>query len=305
MFDTKLVKAVCTRTNKHYGLEVAQVGGVWKIVNVIDMKDEEAKIVVSEVKQASFETNTNLLPCGVCGSRKFGGCGCIKNRTACSHDMKYNFQCIYCNEMKLDYSVPTRADVGGLKDGDSVTLIQGKEMKIITFDNVEWTKFDNVNYHDPAPGYPEPKVHVIACETDIAFHGYNVSQMDEGVYYDIPSGDDFVMNCDVNTSTISPHPGGYLYIKFGIITAEITERGGTFKMNDRTICSVGSRFNMTLSLTEGGKYAIVIDGVKKGEEFKATSGSTRITYGFAHGPHCCHLLSHASLTNIKMAQGLD
>ena len=303
MFETKLVKAKCQRTGKHYGLEVSQIGGVWKIVNVIDMKDEEAKLVASEVRVSDLETHTNLLPCGNCGSRKFGGCGCIKNRTACSHDMKYNFQCIYCNEMKLDYSVPSRADLGGRRDGESITLIQGKEMKIVTFSNVEWTKFDNVNYHDPAPMYREPRVHVIAEEENIAFHGYNISQMDEGVYYDIPETDDFVMNCNVDTSTISPHPGGYLYIKFGILTAQITQTSGTFRINDRTVATTGSRFNMTLSLTEGGKYAVEIDGVKKGEGYQQSRGTVRVTFGFAHGSHHCEQLSHASLKNIKMAQG--
>lgn len=306
MFDTKLIKAVCKRTNKHYGIEVAKVGGVWKIVNVIEMSDKEAKMVASEVKVDSITTNSNLLPCGKCGSRVFGGCSCIKNTTACSHDMPYNFQCIYCNEMKFDYSVPSKADLGGYKEGDKITLIQGKEMKIITFSNVSWTKFDNIQIHPTAPiSYHEPKIHVIASETDIAFHGYNVSEMDEGVYYEIGEQDDFVINCDVDTSTISPHPGGYLYIKCGIITAQITKTGGTFYLGEVPVARVGARFNMTLSLTGCGKYAIAIDGQKKGEHFQRTSGKTRITFGFKHDSHYCELLSHASLKNINMAQGME
>lgn len=304
MFETKLVKAVCNRTGKHYGLEVAQIGGIWKVVNAIEMSDKEAKMVASEVKQASFDTNKNLLPCGKCGSRRIGGCSCIKSSTRCSHDMKYNFQCIYCNEMKLDYSVPTRADLGGMKDGDKIVLVQGKEMKVVTFSNVEWTKFDNLQYHEDGSAFREPKVHVIANEENIAFHGYNISAMDEGVYYEIPAGDDFNINCDVDTSTISPHPGGYLYIKCGIIEARLTQYGGSFMLNGRNVGSVGARFNMTLSLTEGGRYSVSVDGRLLGEEFIQTRGNTRITFGFSHESHYCELLSHAYLKNIKMAQGL-
>jgi stress response protein SCP2 len=43
--------------------------------------------------------------------------------------MKYRFDCIYCDALKLDYSLPTASEVGG-RAGETVTLSQGQEVKI-------------------------------------------------------------------------------------------------------------------------------------------------------------------------------
>ncbi len=305
MEETKLLKAYCAKTKRYMGLEIKKIGASWKVVNVIELTDDEATVVVSEERQDSFETNGNLIPCVKCGSRRVGGCSCIKKILQCTRHMKYQFQCVYCDELKIDYSRPSRADLAG-RVGETVTLSQGKEIKVVTFSNVEWTKFDNIQYHPVAPReYREPQVHVIASEENIEFHGYNVSQMDEGVYYEIGKNDDFEIDCDVDATAISPHPGGYFYLNFGIITAQIKKAGGTFLINGNKVATVGGTFNMKLSLTEGGRYTIIINGKKRGEEFQRVSGNTRIVFGFAHNSHNCEKLSHAYVKGIKMAQGVS
>ncbi len=133
MKDTKIVKAYCEKTKQYFGIEMKKVGSEWKAVDFINMSDEEAGVVSSEVKQASFKTNTNLLPCEKCGKRDIGGCGCNVAKKSCHKGDAYDFQCIYCKHLKIDYSVPSAAR--GYKEGDVVRLSQGQVVKIHFEDN--------------------------------------------------------------------------------------------------------------------------------------------------------------------------
>ncbi|MCQ2466612.1 MAG: TerD family protein [Clostridia bacterium] len=129
MKDTKVVKAYCEKTKQYYALEVKKYGLSWKVVNMLFLSNEEGKIVSSEVSQDSFETNSNLLSCLKCGSRKVGGCSCSQKHHECSSNMTYTFDCIYCNHLKIDYSMPTRSEVEQLV-GKSIKLMQGQEVMI-------------------------------------------------------------------------------------------------------------------------------------------------------------------------------
>lgn len=305
MEGTKFVKARCKATGKYFALEVKKYGLSWRVVNVDELDADKARVVASEVKQARFETNDNLLACSGCGKRRIGGCGCARKRFNCSADMGYKLDCAYCNKLEIDYSVPTRADLSDYR-GEKVT-VQGKEIKPITFSNVEWTRFDNINVHTNGRrhGYlHEPKVHVVLKEKNIEFHGYNISEMDEGVYYLIGARDDFDIECDVDTSGIRPHPGGHLYISFGLITANIDQNGGSFFLDGQAIASVGSRFKMRLALTDEGKYSIYINGALVGERVNPSQKRTKVIFGFKHQSHHCSELSHATLSGIKMMQGV-
>lgn len=302
MAETKFVKAYCSKTNKYCVLEVQQFGSTWKVVNMDDLDEEKGSVLLSQVWQTSFETHDTLIPCSRCGSRKVGGCSCppSQKNNSCGRNMKYNFQCTYCSNLQLDYSLPDLRKLEKYKGKEFE--IQGKKYRVVTFSNVTWQKFDNLNYHEDGSGYGEPKVHVIANEKNIEFHGYNISAMDEGVYYLVGKDDDFHIECDVDTSTIQPHPGGHLYVSFGIITAQIALEGGAFYLGGSQVASVGSRFKMRLSLTEHGKYEVYINDVKQGEKFASVNSDLRITFGFNHGSHCCSSLSHAYLKNIRMFQ---
>ena len=303
MDNTKLLKAYCAKSKRYLGVEIKQFGSKWKVVNVIELSDEEARVVISEIKQDSFETNDNLIACTTCGNRIVNGCSCARKSDRCSNKKSFHFQCIYCKELKIDYSLPKRSDISG-RNGEKVTLAQGKEVKIVTFSNVKWKKFDNIQHHPSGAEYREPKVHVLANEENIEFHGYNISAMDEGVFYEIAKNDDFEIACDVDTTKISPHPGGYFYVSFGAITAQITQNGGKFFLDKKEVATVGAQFNMRLSLTESGKYEVYIDGRKEGEIKQKVSGKIKITFGFSHESHHCHLLSHAYVRGIQMKQGV-
>jgi len=152
MGDSKFLKAHCKKTDCYYGLEVKQYGSEWKVVNMIPLSADEARLSSSEVEQSSFETNDNLIPCAKCGKRKVGGCGCAKKIVQCSSGMKFNFNCIYCNELEIDYSLPTESDVGG-KAGETVTLSQGQEVKIRYADDRPLTQINVGVGWDPARGY--------------------------------------------------------------------------------------------------------------------------------------------------------
>ena len=89
MGTNKFLKAKCRKTERWYGLELKQYGGLWKVINMIDLSDSEAAVISSDVKQTMFETNDNLLPCSACGSRRIGGCGCSKKKHRCSKNMNY------------------------------------------------------------------------------------------------------------------------------------------------------------------------------------------------------------------------
>ncbi len=304
MEGTKIVKAYCGISKQYFGLELKQKGGKWVVVNFSDLTEEEASVIYSEVKQDVFLTDEALLPCLKCGSRVVRGCTCSQTKHPCSTRTGYQYDCVYCKNLQLDYSLPSAAAIRG-REGEKITLSQGKEVKIITFSNVQWKKFDRIRHHEPAPLYREPRIHVAANEENIEFHGYNISQMDEGVFYTIGANDDFIIECDVDTSTIKPHPGGEMYISLGIISAMIGQTEGAFYINGLPVANVGSRFHMKLSLTDGGLYEVEIDNRLCDRVQQPTLGSVNIVFGFRHGPHNCELLSHAYVKGIKMRQGVS
>lgn len=176
--------------------------------------------------------------------------------------------------------------------------------KAVTFSNVEWIKYDNIATHPSGAEFNEPAVHVIANEENIEFHGYNVSEMNEGVRYTIDPFDDFEIECDINTSTISPHPGGYLEISLGLISAHLTENGGNILLDGACVAAVAPRFHLKMSLTGGGQYEVEIDGKAVESKFRASASDVEVRFGFVHESHYCHLLSHAYISDISMLQAV-
>ncbi|MCD8344917.1 MAG: Hsp70 family protein [Oscillospiraceae bacterium] len=177
--------------------------------------------------------------------------------------------------------------------------------KAVTFSNVEWEKYDNIPVHPSGAEFNEPTIHVVANEKQIEFHGYNVSQMDEGVTYTIDSNDDFEIECNIDTSTIQPHPGGFLKILLGIISANLNQNGGNILLDGEGVAMVGSKFNLKMSLSDGGHYEVYVDGKLVGSKVHETSGGVDVTFGFEHDSHCCSILSHAYISNIDMMQCAD
>lgn len=149
--ENKFLKAYCARTKQYFCLEMKNVGGAWRVVNMIRISDEEAKVLSSEINQPTFETNANLIPCVGCGGRRVGGCSCAKRAHPCSKGMKYQFDCVYCDEFKIDYSMPSASDVRG-RAGGTVMLSQGQEVKIRYADDRPLSKIIVGVGWDPASG---------------------------------------------------------------------------------------------------------------------------------------------------------
>ena len=191
-----------------------------------------------------------------------------------------------------------------LGQGSSQGIVH--KYKAITFSNVEWEKYDNIPFHPSGAEFNEPPVHVIANEKAIEFHGYNVSAMDEGVSYTINADDDFEIECDINTSTIQPHPGGNVKITLGIITASLNENGGNIFLDDENVSTVGSKFKLKMSLTNGGLYEVYTNGKLAGSKTKPSmGGGLDVCFGLTHGAHYCHIISRAYISNIKMKQRMN
>lgn len=126
MVETKMIKGYCEKRKRHFGLELKKFGTDWRVVNFIDITPEEASVMTTDVRQSTFSTNSNLLPCLRCGSRKVGGCNCPELH--CPKSGNYEFQCVYCKHMKIDYSEAMAS--GNYREGDVIKLSQGQEVKI-------------------------------------------------------------------------------------------------------------------------------------------------------------------------------
>jgi len=174
--------------------------------------------------------------------------------------------------------------------------------KVITFKNVKWITYDNVKYHPPGLSN-EPTNHTITDnEKDIEFHGYTVSEMNEGVYYMIGADNSFEIACNIDTSNIKPHPGGELKIKLGIITATLNQHGGSMKLSKKEIATVGSKFHLLMRVENGKQYEVYIDHKQVGSKEIESTGDIKVSFGFKHGSHCCSRISYAYISNIEMKQ---
>lgn len=129
MSDNKFLKAQCKKTGRWYGLEIRKTGPKWKVVNLIDLSESEAAVLTSEIEQDYLETDSNLLACKTCGNRVVGGCNCSRKSHSCEKNMDYQFDCIYCDNLELDYGIPTYSDVKGII-GETIRLSQGQEVRI-------------------------------------------------------------------------------------------------------------------------------------------------------------------------------
>ena len=223
-------------------------------------------------------------------------------------DLPIRRECVPQDVSKFGRPIIQEDKEQGLKIGRQLEVKNTQSVvhkyKAITFSNVEWTKYDNVLYHSYGPEFVEPEYHVVANEKRIEFHGYHVSNMNEGVYYAIDPCDDFEIECDIDTSTIMPHPGGHLEISLGLITAQLTENGGNVLMDGETASVVPARFHLKMSFTGGCLFEIEVNGAVVGRK-KKESSDVVARFGFVHDSHYCGTLSHAYISNIDMLQSND
>ena len=164
MAESKMLKARCTKTGRHFAMELRSYGSEWKVVNFIDLTGEEAGVIMSEVKQPVFKTNDNLLACYSCGSRKVGGCSCPRRACDCSENMKYKFDCIYCDKLEIDYSRTSRktpytkwAGTSNIPDAikDRYGNPQGSQYDLVEDDSFEGYKIVLLNLY-PMCNFDQP-----------------------------------------------------------------------------------------------------------------------------------------------------
>ncbi len=149
MKDTKVLKSYCEISKKYYGIVVKKFGAEWKIVDFIPVNTESGKLMASpsDVRQDKYLSNANLLPCSTGGSRV--ACSCALKSGKCSPSMGYNFQCLYCSNLKIDYAKPR--SVSGHRAGEIIQLDQGQVIKI-EFDDRALTNIKVGVGWDPAYG---------------------------------------------------------------------------------------------------------------------------------------------------------
>lgn len=97
----ELIKAYCKKTGKKFCLEINKEGSEKKVVNFIELTEEENKFLKSTINISNLTTKNTLLACR-CGKRTVGGCSCPKLQKRCKASDKYNFQCVYCNELEIE-----------------------------------------------------------------------------------------------------------------------------------------------------------------------------------------------------------
>jgi hypothetical protein len=88
----------------------------------------------------------------------------------------------------------------------------------------------------------------------------------------------------------------------GIITASLNQNGGDLFLDGKSIATVGSKFNLIMSLTNSGHYEIYTNGKLAGSKEKPSTDSIEIRFGLTHDAHSCNLLSHTYISNIGMAE---
>lgn len=101
--ESKFVKAYCDKANKYFVLEVAKRNDCFEIVNFVDLTAEDAKFIFTEISASELVTAKHLIPCRYCGSRKFASCTCNQKKKNCLASNKYDYQCVYCNELRIDF----------------------------------------------------------------------------------------------------------------------------------------------------------------------------------------------------------
>lgn len=102
MADERIILAHCSRTGKKFCIEVKNTNSRYEAVNFIDLSGGNYNSLVSELSCENLMSADNLIPCRYCQSRKTSGCSCNRNRKQCSKGDKYDFQCLYCDMLRLD-----------------------------------------------------------------------------------------------------------------------------------------------------------------------------------------------------------
>ena len=127
MGERSFLKGYCPRQNRYWGMTLEKFGGRWEIIDVIPLTPEQARVTASLVEQPSFSCHNNLQACKY--DQRAGRVIRSSDRIPCPRDNKvYSFHCVYCKHMELSYDADLSGS--GLREGDTIKLSQGQEVKI-------------------------------------------------------------------------------------------------------------------------------------------------------------------------------
>ena len=99
------LKAKCKRTGKLFGLTVDNKNGKPYIRDFVPLEQEAYDALSPQYSvDPHIEVASTLLPCKYCGTRKFAACSCSRSKKVCNKNDKYDYQCIFCDQMEFDYS---------------------------------------------------------------------------------------------------------------------------------------------------------------------------------------------------------
>lgn len=101
MADVKIILAHCEVTGQKFVIEVHEKMSRNEAVNFIDIPDSRYENLSSNIAVEGLESASNLLACKYCRSRKVAGCSCNRKHKQCGSKDKYDFQCLYCECLKL------------------------------------------------------------------------------------------------------------------------------------------------------------------------------------------------------------
>ena len=111
MEDVKIIFAQCEKTGIKFLIEVHNIKSRYEAVNFIDITDPRYENLSSNITVEGLESANNLLACKFCQSRKVAGCSCNRKHKKCRSKDKYDFQCLYCECLKLTPPKPKRKKI--------------------------------------------------------------------------------------------------------------------------------------------------------------------------------------------------
>ena len=127
MGEKSFLKGYCPKKNRYWGMTLEKFGGKWEIIDVIPLTPEQAKVTASLVEQPYFDVHKNLQACRY--DQRAGRRIRTSDRVPCpKNDKVYSFHCVYCKNMELSYEADLEGS--GLREGDTIKLSQGQEVKI-------------------------------------------------------------------------------------------------------------------------------------------------------------------------------
>lgn len=148
--------------------------------------------------------------------------------------------------------------------------------------------------------------HIETFTNGINFQGYCYRSANVGVYYEIGKNDTFELSAKMNTAGMQTHPGGYVNVSIGPISATIYRTYITATCNGSSNTEYFSSSSVIgLKLSKyNNDYDMSVDNktVKSCTVPNHTDGNDKIKikYYMIHSSHGCSSVFNVQLTDIKM-----